>query len=215
MIVEILHIDREKLTPVQLHSILSVLRKGGVIVYPTDTSYGIGCDATNARAIKKVFAIKHRPPEKQVSVIVGSRSIATKYAKFSADARAFATACWPGALTIIVKRKQAKGTIGLRISKHPIAQQIASALGRPLVSTSANISGKPPCHSITALHAQFKNLSNKGPYPDSIIDAGRLPRRLPSTVIDACSSPPILLRVGAITQSKLNRLCPIFKNKKR
>ncbi len=210
---KILRIKREKLTPAQLRSVVAIVRRGGVVVYPTDTSYGIGCDATNAHIVQKIFQIKHRPPEKQASVIIGSLSIAKRYGIFTPQAQALAQACWPGALTIIVRRKRGKGTIGLRISKHPIAQQIVAALGRPVVSTSANISGKEPCYSIRSLQAQFKNLS-KGPYPDMIIDAGRLPRRLPSTVIDARSSPAILLRVGALKQSQLNRLCPTSINKK-
>lgn len=210
---EIFPIQHSRLSPAQVRAVLTILNKGGVVVYPTDTSYGIGCDATNARSVKKIFQIKHRAIDKQVSVIVGSVAIAEQYGTFSPDAHALARVFWPGALTIIVKRKRGKGTIGLRIPQHPIALQLAKAFGRPIVSTSANISGKPPCYSLRAFDHQRRE-QDTGPHPDAVIDGGALPRRRPSTVINLTTEPPHYLRKGPITLVQLNHVCPIFINKK-
>ncbi len=212
-VVEIITIHNNKLSLSQCRIVTRVLRSGGVVVYPTDTSYGIGCDATNTAAVKKVFAIKHRPCEKQVSVIVHSTVAAHRYGIFSPCARELARHAWPGALTIIVRRRNGQGTIGLRVANSVIARQLAKGLARPLVSTSANISGHSPCYSWKAFEQQLTH-AGSGPYPDLVLTAGTLPRRVPSTVVNATTTPIILLRAGAISTAQLRRLCPLSTDKK-
>ncbi len=198
----LLKVKSNLLTKSQLRQVLAILRQGGVIVYPTDTSYGIGCDATNAKAVKKVFAVKQRPAEKQVSVMVSGISMAQRYSQWNNQAQNLAQKWWPGPLTIILKKKKGRGTIGMRAPKHALALQIVKAYNKPIVTTSANISGQPPSYSIPAFMRQLKLFSNTYS-PDFIIDAGVLPRRKPSTVIIVNRLQIKVLRQGTVHTRKV------------
>jgi len=179
-----------------------------IFIYPTETSYAIGCDATNAAAVRGVFRLKGRERGKPLPLIVASRAMAERYAQFTPLARRLAAHYWPGPLTIVaVGRKPkagsrrlapgvvaANGTIALRISSHPIARALSRRLGRPMVATSANRSGGPPAFSMRAAQRAFPDA--RGMW---IIDAGALPRRKPSTIVDARGSKPIILRQGAVS----------------
>ena len=166
-------------------------------MYPTHTSYGIGCDATNPKAVKKVFAVKMRPAEKQASVMVSGIPMARRYSLWNKQAQKLAERFWPGALTIILKKRRGKGTIGMRSPNHALALQIVNVYEKPIVTTSANISGEPPCYSVPAFLNQLKKFSNSK-HPDFIIDTGALAHHKPSTVVDTSSMHFRTLREGNV-----------------
>jgi L-threonylcarbamoyladenylate synthase len=127
------------------------LKRGKVIVCPTDTVYGLIADATNKKAVGKVFKIKKRPINKPISIFVKDIKMAKKLAKINRNQENFLKSVWPGKVTVILKpkRKFPKGVgrpekeIGLRIPDYKIINQLLSIIDRPLTGTSANISGKP------------------------------------------------------------------------
>lgn len=177
-----------------------VLRSGGVVIYPTETSYALGCDAQKAHAVAQIFKLKGRSKTKQLPVITASRAMAERFFILGANARRLAQRYWPGPLTIVLKPRKTlpvsyKGGVAVRVSGHPVAQQLSRALKAPLVSTSANISGKPACFSVTALKKQFgARLKNM-----FVIDIGALPRRKPSTIVAISEVGEIqVVRQGAI-----------------
>jgi len=182
-----------------LKQAIEVLKAGGVIVFPTETSYGLGCDATNAKAVRLVFELKGRPEGKGTPLIVDSLATAEKWGVFSGSAKKLAKMHWPGPLTLVVPVKgkivsdvlQDK-TVALRVSSHSIARALAKGLGKPLVATSANLSGRPPCYSVTAFLKQIPEGF------DGIVDAGSLPKRKPTTLAKVVGDKVEVLRQGKI-----------------
>ncbi|MBU1131267.1 threonylcarbamoyl-AMP synthase [Patescibacteria group bacterium] len=193
-----------------------ILKNGGVIVYPTETAYGLGADFFNPRAIKKVYRIKGRNFKKPLSVIVSSFVMAKRIVKFNQKSLQLARKYWPGALTLILnvefrisnqnrisnfEIKNSKleiinyKTLGLRVSSNKLAMAIVRKFGRPITATSANISGRGECYSAAEIINQFKNKKHQ---PDLLIDAGALPKRKVSTVIKVSNGKVEVLRKGAI-----------------
>src|SRR6201996_286742 len=130
---------------------LKVLKDGGIILYPTDTIWGIGCDATNTSAIKKIYKLKQRDETKSMIILLDTEN---KLESYISDVNPLAydlieytenplTLVMPGAKNISPALISSDGSVGIRISKHPFNQQLIQRLRKPLVSTSANISGKP------------------------------------------------------------------------
>ena len=169
---------------------ISVLKSGGVVVYPTETSYGIGCDATNANAVAKVFEIKQRRGGKGAGMLLPIGQTPDQYGlEFPEPMKQLAKKHWPGPLTIVCRLREqtplssssfTHGERAFRRSSHPIANALVDALGVPLVSTSANISGEPELYSAKEIYDRF---SREAIQPDIIFDAGELPKRAPSTLI--------------------------------
>ncbi len=128
-----------------------ILRKGGVILYPTDTVWGIGCDATNAEAVDKIYALKQSEDKKSMLVLCGDVNSIVRYVN-KAPGVAFdvmemsekpLTAILPGAANIATNLIPEEGTLGVRVPNHDFCQKLLRRFGRPIVSTSANISGEP------------------------------------------------------------------------
>lgn len=183
---------------------VGVLKRGGLVVYPTETSYGVGADATNARAVAAVRRLKGRGA-KPMAAIAGTRTMVTRYFTVDATSRCLMDHFWPGALTIILPVKDARlrrarltgsNQVGVRVPDHPIARELARLLGRPIVATSANVSGRPSCFSLADFLLQFP-----GRRPDLFLDVGRLPRRVPSTVVVVEDGDIRVLRRGSIRVS--------------
>lgn len=200
------------LNKLEIRNAVKILKNGGVIVFPTETSYAIGCDATNARAVRRVFAIKGRGAGKGTPLLVDSLQTAERWGVFSSTAKKLAKKYWPGPLTMVVPvrgRKIAKsvlqdGTVALRVSSNPVARALARGLGRPLVATSANLSGRPPCYSIRAFLSQIQHST-----PDPIrregvvvVNVGALPRRKPTTLVRVVGDQIEILRPGSVYVSK-------------
>ena len=180
---------------------LEVLRRGGVVAYPTDTVYGVGCRIDQEAAVLRIYALKGRAPTEPLPVLLADPAQLDEYGPtISAAARRLAALHWPGALTIVVRRSAripalvAGGgeTIGLRVPGHPIPRALVRELGVPMVGTSANSHGVPS--PLTVQQVVF----DLGDRVDLVIDGGRASLGRESTVIDATVDPPRVLRQGAI-----------------
>ena len=171
--------------------------KKSVFVYPTETCYGIGCDATNERLVERIYKIKGRDAKKRVSWIVADIDMAKRYAEFPSRAVKLAKSFWPGPLTLVLRKKVSDDTqtVALRVSSHPIARKIVDILKKPIVATSANMSGAVPCYTIFELMEQFQSCSEK---PDFIFDGGELKKRAPSTTVEVIGDTVRVLRQGEI-----------------
>ncbi|MFH1194040.1 MAG: L-threonylcarbamoyladenylate synthase [bacterium] len=165
---------------------IAILKQGGVVVYPTETAYALGCDAANSRAKAKIFKIKNRPADKNLPIICATKKMAFDFFKFGKIERKLAKTYWPGPLSIIIKtkkqenKKTRKQEIPVRVSSNKIARTISRGLGKPIISTSANISGKKTLYDAKKIAEIFSRQKNQ---PDLILDAGKLPEKKPSTII--------------------------------
>lgn len=191
---------------VSLDMIATRLRAGEVLVYPTETCYGLGCDATREDAVQRIFAIKKRQQEKSLLVIFPDQSMAMQYIAWNPTISQLAEKYWPGPLTVVAPLRHgislphgvvaSDRTIAFRISSHPFVQALASALQAPLVSTSANIASMKSPYDIGAVVAMFEGQSEQ---PDIVIDAGSLPHHAPSTIVAIQESGAcVVLRQGEV-----------------
>ena len=213
--------ERLKLTPNTLETAVEaaaiILEQGGVILYPTDTLYGLGADAFSDEAVHNVYEIKGRDERKPIHCIVADIAMAEEYADISADARLLFERLVPGGLTVILKKKphvsQGIGrdieTIGIRIPNNVFCRQLVKEFGRPFTATSANVAGHAPERSVDEILKQFSYSSILPSFAeaseekqktriDLIIDAGELPASQPSTVVDLSGEEPVILREGVI-----------------
>ncbi len=177
---------------------LMAIKKGKVLVCPTDTVYGLISDATNKAAVKKLFQIKKRKMNKPLPIFVKDIKMAKKLAHINKEQEKFLKKVWPGKVTVVLKRKNHyqlyrinQKTIGLRIPKHKLISWLLKKTNKPLTGTSANISGKPASTKINEVLRQFKN---KKYQPDLIINGGKLPKSRPSKVVDLTGKKIKILR---------------------
>jgi len=186
---------------------LTVLKNGGLVVYPTETLYGIGADATNSGAVKKLTEYKNRPFGKPYSIAVLDEKMAEKYVELNETAKNLYREFLPGPLTVISRGlhkvapgvESEDGTLGIRIPDYKLVLNIVKKFGKPITSTSANASYKKRPYKISDI---LENISNKQKdLIDLIIDAGVLPPNDPSTVIDTTLDDPVTLRQGKIKLS--------------
>ena len=173
-----------------LKKAVKAIREGKILVCPTDTVYGLVCDAANKKAVEKLFKIKKRPRNKPIPIFVRDIKMAKKLAKIDKEKELFLKQVWPGKVTVVLKSKN-QGKIGLRIPKYKWLLGLAEQLNRPLTGTSANISGRPASTKIKEVFRQFRGQKHQ---PDLVINAGDLKKSKPSTVIDLTVWPPKILR---------------------
>jgi tRNA threonylcarbamoyl adenosine modification protein (Sua5/YciO/YrdC/YwlC family) len=181
------------------------IRNGGTVVYPTETCYGLGCDAFNVAAVKKVFSIKEREPGKPVLVLVADAEQAQLYVAWSDALEKITRMHWPGPLTVVADARNPglwprdvigpDGTIALRVSSHPIAGALVKKIKTPLVSTSANRSGQKNNYSPAEI---FSTIGQDLLQPDILIDGGTLLVQPPSTIVRVCDSSVTVIRQGSI-----------------
>ncbi|MDY6776522.1 MAG: L-threonylcarbamoyladenylate synthase [Candidatus Nanohaloarchaea archaeon] len=155
---------------------------GGIVVYPTETCYGIGCDATDAEAVDRIYDLKDRPRDKGLTVVVGSLETAEEYAELSEEERSICRELMPGPLTLVAEKKDGVPGVlnedfAFRIPGSETARRLAERSGVPLVATSANVSGEPSRYTVEDIEDAILESS------DLVLDAGELERREPSTVI--------------------------------
>jgi len=183
---------------------VDVLQQGGLVVYPTETLYGIGVDATNAEAVKKLTVYKERPFGKPFSVAVTDLKMALEFADLNSTAKNLYKEFLPGPMTIISKGKHKlapgieseEGTVGIRIPEYKLVIDIVKKFGKPITATSANASYKRRPYKVSDVLDNI-SVKQKG-LIDLIIDAGELPHNEPSTVIDTTLDDPVTLRQGRI-----------------
>lgn len=180
-----------------------VLKTGRAVLYPTDTLYGLGADAFSNAAVDNIYEIKGRNEKKPIHCIVADMGMAGEYADISNDALLLAKEFFPGALTLILKKKpnvqtgiaRNISTIGIRIPSNDFCIALAREFGRPFTGTSANAAGELPQRSIKET---FSQLGSPSEIIDLVVDAGELPASLPSTVVDLSGRRPVILREGEI-----------------
>jgi len=178
---------------------IKVLNNGGVVVYPTDTCYGLGADLTHVIGVSKLFKIKSRDNNKGIAVIVDSIDKIKKMAEIDEKREKFLRKYLPGPITAVLLNTDYRYynhlSIGVRIPNNKVTRLIADKLGHAFTTTSANVSGSNVCYSVDDLVGQFKDKKYK---PDLIIDAGKLAINPPSTVVDLIKWPPRVLRQGGL-----------------
>ena len=179
---------------------VGVLREGGVVVYPTETFYGLGADARNASACETIFTLKGRPAEKALPCIVASLpQLESLQVELTREARHLAERFWPGPLTLVVAVEvgfaaaSPEGSLAVRVSGLPLARRLAQDLGAPLTATSANRSGSHPLTHVEAIVADL------GEGIDLVLDGGPSRGMKPSTILDVRGRIPRLLRSGAVS----------------
>lgn len=207
-----------KLNEVQLDEVMKTLQNGGLIIYPTDTAYGLGVLAGSKRGVNKLMEYKGARAGKAVSIAVSTRKIAGEYVVLNDVARKLYEKYLPGAVTVIsrqwtvdsekekgkLKKEKGRrksidyrlvsenGTLGIRIPDSEIVRQITSGVGEGITSTSANVSGAKTPYSIDALLDSLPE--EKKAMIDLVIDIGELPMRPTSTIVDTTTEPPVVLR---------------------
>jgi L-threonylcarbamoyladenylate synthase len=196
-----------------IEACVKALKAGKTVAYPTDTSYGLAVDATNIKAIKKLYQVKGRSFNKAVSVVLPSVAYAKKIVKWDASVQKLAKKFWPGALTLVLgikykvlsintlQRLSARtGFLGIRMPKNHIALDLSGILKKPITATSANVAGEPDCYSAAEIIEQYKNQKHK---PDIVINAGKLPKRKPSTLVKIDADKIEILRHGPISERQI------------
>jgi L-threonylcarbamoyladenylate synthase len=186
---------------------------GGVVAYPTETVYGLGSVCTRA-ASRRVSSLKSRDGDKPLIALVPSRESVSRL-RWTDSAQELASIFWPGALTLVLEdpegifppgvRNEAQGTVGVRVTPHPIANRLVQTLGQPLTSTSLNLPGQSPATSGQEAKNILDELDASNVW---LLDAGTLPPSGPSTVVDCTGSEPIVLREGTVPIERLRCAIP-------
>ena len=188
-----------------------LINKGEVIVCPTDTGYAFSANALDTRAIAKVFHLKGRAFSNPVHVAVNTIEEAEKYACVNDIARFLAGKYLPGALTLVMTRKDIMpsmlvaglDTVGIRVPDCPAILRLAEITGHPLTATSANVSGRPGAYTVEEVEAQLgENISDVA----LVLDQGPIKVRELSTIIDLTVSPPQLIRQGRVSWLELHEV---------
>lgn len=181
-----------------------ILNKGGLVAFPTDTVYGVGALVFNGKAVESIYVAKDRPIEKAIPVLIAEAEDMDKVATDIPDiARRIAARFWPGPLTCIIPKKptlpesvSATSTIGVRVPDHDVARALLRTTG-PMAVTSANISGQASPSTADEVFAQL------GGRISLIIDGGKTPGRVPSTLVDCTSDDIKILREGPISLEEI------------
>lgn len=193
-----------------LRAAVAAVRRGGLVVLPTDTVYGVGADAFTPAAVAALLAAKGRGRDMPVPVLVGSwRTLDGLVDDPAPTVRALVEAFWPGALTVVVRHTpslawdlgESAGTVAVRMPLHPVAIDLLSATG-PLAVSSANRTGAGPATSIDAAERQL------GEAVEVYLDGGPCPAAVPSTIVDLTAAVPRLLRAGAVSVEDLREVLP-------
>lgn len=183
---------------------VKILTDGGIVIYPTETSYGLGVDATNVEAVEKLLAYKGGRQNKAISVAVANEAMAWQYVKQNPTAQMVFETLLPGPITLIAKSRvkvaqqveSDSQTLGIRYSSNPVVGQLVEALGKPITSTSANTSGMKQIYSFEEWQKYVPQ--SRREMVQIFLDQGKLPTKPPSTIIDTTLNNPEILRQGEI-----------------
>jgi L-threonylcarbamoyladenylate synthase len=189
---------------------VAVLRRGGLVAFPTETVYGLAADAASADAVARLYAVKRRPPDHPVIAHVGRDDRLERYARDVPDvARTLAAACWPGPLTLVLRRRPGpivdavtggRDTVGLRVPDHPVALALLEVFGGAVAAPSANRFGS--VSPTTAPHVR----DDLGGDVDVVLDGGPCRIGVESTIVDCTGAAPVVLRLGGVTRARLAEL---------
>ena len=187
------------------------LETGELVAFPTDTVYGLACDLWQEKAVARLYEAKERPARLPIPVLVSAEEHVDQVAQnVSPAVYALIKRFWPGGLTIVLERREkvparlvsGGPTIAVRMPDHPVAQQMIERVGGALAVTSANRSGQPAATDVAGVIDQLADRIA------IVLDGGGCPGGVPSTVVDMASTPPRILRVGAIGPSALRVVLP-------
>jgi L-threonylcarbamoyladenylate synthase len=190
---------------------VSLLKRGGIIAFPTDTVYGLGAAASSPQAVARVYEVKKRPANMPLPLLLAHVSQIEDVAQpVTPLARLLAKKFLPGALTLVLPKSGSVSdiataggmTVAVRIPAHPVPVALIEGLGAPILGTSANLSGHPSALTAGEVRSQL------GGRVDLVIDGGRCPGGRESTIVDVSGEVPIVLREGAISVAELERACP-------
>ncbi len=185
-----------------------IIIDGGVVVYPTDTLYGLGASAVSPHSVEKIFDIKGREPNNPIPILTRDREMIENYFELTGTALSLIDRFLPGPLTIVLRPKvdfptqvsANTGKIGVRISAHPFVQSLFKEIDFPITSTSANPSGQSNIFDFSELKKAFESKV------DLIVDSGNIPASKGSTVLDLTQIPPLMLREGEIKRDTLEEI---------
>lgn len=191
--------------PVCIQEAVRLLALGEFVCYPTDTVYGVGADATNDAAVRRLYAVKGRPLDKPMPLLIADEAAASWFADVTPVARTLMHRFWPGGLTIVMRKAEGfrsvalakQDRIALRVPDHDLVREIIRALGEPITGTSANRAGQRPPRSAPEAAMQL------GELVALVIDGGMARGREESTVIDITSDEPRVVREGAVSREEL------------
>lgn len=201
----------QHISPTDFPLLVTKINQGATVIFPTETSYGLGCDATNVAAVNKIFAIKGRDPSKPLLVVVPTIALARCYLVWNETLERLSQKYWPGPLTIVGHYQlpttnykllslargvvASDGTVAIRVTADPWLRQLTSALGHPLVATSANQNGQPALYDSASCQDVFSKITSP---PEILVDAGTLSPNPATTLVRVVGGKPIVLRQGEI-----------------
>jgi L-threonylcarbamoyladenylate synthase len=203
---EIFTVDPESPDQELIGRAATLINKGGLVVFPTSTFYGIGAQAFDARAVDRVFRVKERHEHKPLLVLVACQAdLAPLVRSIPETATRLMEAFWPGGITLVFDAAEAvprnltgyTGKIGIRLAGHPVASALVRAVASPVTGTSANLSGQGGCAAVSHLSLKIKERV------DLVLDAGELGGNKGSTVVDVTADPPRILREGVISRDTI------------
>jgi L-threonylcarbamoyladenylate synthase len=203
MEVRILPVREDVVDMAAVSAAARVFRRGKLVVFPTETVYGLGADPSNEAAVRALYSAKSRDADKPIAVLATDIGALSRWAQLTPTVRSLAEEFWPGPLTLILPPTAVAPTwlrqqgIGVRIPDHELARALCGTCGGLLAATSANRASVPPPESASELAREL------GPDVELILDAGGISRSAASTVIDLCVSPPKILREGPITADRI------------
>lgn len=186
-----------------------IIAAGGLVIYPTRNLYGLGADAQNPGAVRRVFDIKKRKPDNPVSILIPDRQALDTYAEHVSHAAGkIMDRFWPGGITLVFSAKPGlpemltagTRTVGIRLPEHPVAAALAKAAGRAITATSANLSGQPGAGRVKDISRSVTKAV------DLVLDAGTLEPGTGSTILDVTCDPPEIIRQGPVKEEDLQSL---------
>lgn len=189
---------------------VEILKRGGLVAYPTDTVYGLGAVYDNDTAVRNVYEVKNRPLTMPLPLLLADISWLDNFAiNINPIARKLADAFFPGALTLVFEKSAivpdtvsgGQKTVALRVPGHPITLMLIEKAGKPVIGTSANLSGSPSALTAEEVKRQI------GDKIDYIIDGGKCPGGTESTILDVTGDRPVILRYGAISVEAIEKVC--------
>lgn len=196
-------------TPEDIERAADVLRAGGLVAFPTETVYGLGADARNPSALRRLFAVKGRPPTQALTVHLGTDARPDDWAAdVPREARRLMEACWPGPLTLVLRRgpdvpdlvTAGGDTVGLRVPDQPVALQLLRRFGGGVAAPSANRHGGMSPTTAEAVRAEL------GDDVDALLDDGPCRLGIESTIVDCSRGQPRVLRLGALGLEDIERV---------
>lgn len=210
-----LKIDRDPKHPERtaIRHAANILKGGGIVVFPTETVYGLAANAFDRRAVKKIFKVKGRTEKKGLIILIDTKRDLLKIVReIPLSAKKLISKFWPGPLTLIFKKNISvsrvltggKDTVAVRLSSHPVARALTRAAGFPITAPSANLSGRKSHRTMNGVR---RELGNKKEI-EFFLDGGRTPLGKASTIVDVTKNHPRILRKGAITKNDLKKYLP-------